>query len=161
MMCLRPSGIYRLQYVQLSLKSIRSAAKTADFPCMRRLVEDLGRSDTGLPHAFSHPCPRLTANGRSKWPIAESLCNCVTRFHTFQSPNPIRMCQCALRFLCVHSKNSISRLFTCRTHVRERVSGEVRPRNPRHLATYASPRSLTCASSQADTERVVVSACSS
>lgn len=60
---------------------------------------------TRLPHPFSHPCPRLTANGLSKWPIAESLCNCVIRFHTFQSSNPIRMCLCALRFFfpfCVH-----------------------------------------------------------
>lgn len=53
-----------------------------------------------LPHPFSHPCPGLTTNGLSKWPIAESLCNCVIRFHTFQSSNPIRMCRCALRFMC-------------------------------------------------------------
>lgn len=48
---------------------------------------------TRLHHPFSHLCPCLTANGLSKGPIAESLCNCVIRFHTFQSSNPMHMCR--------------------------------------------------------------------
>lgn len=93
-----------LRYLRVSLKSTKHG-----------FDHDNGSismdANTRPPHLFltSAVCPRLIANGLCKWPIAESLCNCVIRFHTFQSSNSIRMCRCALMFflgpLCVCPRN--------------------------------------------------------
>lgn len=97
-------GIYESHYsvcqFHLSLQNMARLTVTTASPMNANTHwRSLQKWDTRLPHPFSHPCPRLTANGLSKWPIAESLCNCVIRFHTFQSSNPIRMCRCVLRCL--------------------------------------------------------------
>lgn len=49
------------------------------------------------PRLVSRPCRALTANGRSKWPIAQPLCNCDQISHG--SSNPIRPWLCVLRSL--------------------------------------------------------------
>lgn len=48
-----------------------------------------------LPRLVSRPCRVLAANGLSKWPIAQPLCNCDQISHG--SSNPIRSCLCVLR----------------------------------------------------------------
>lgn len=69
-----------------------------------------------LPRLASRPCLVLTANGLSKWPIAQPLCNCDQISHG--SSNPIRSCLRALRSL--------------------RSVMDARLRNPPIARTYAS-----------------------
>lgn len=86
-------------WISVSLKCIKHGFVYENYSMQTLLGVLFQKWGTSLPHPFSRPCPGLTANGLSKWPIAESLCNCVIRFHTFQSSNPVRMCRCARRSL--------------------------------------------------------------